>query len=320
MAPVLNASGQVTEWVNTGTNLQNVTKELRDCFVPDDANHDFWQFDLAGADGWTVAADLAALGHPAMLEDYLAGIKPAKVLMLLLGEYEAGRNPALLNNLPRHEIKARCDSLVIIEGERDSSGRPSDWKYLCCKKVQHGTNYDGKPPTIARLVFEDSDGAVNLTPQEVGIYQHLYKLRYKPDVRNDWIRRTLSEKGYLTAAAGIRRTFYGIRSRNAIDDAIVREASAFEPQANTTFATNLALDKLWHDPENRQSSGWLRIEPLLQIHDALAGQYHSSLRSWVPERFRTYFNNPILIHGISINIPADGGWGTDWKNCKNKIR
>lgn len=319
MYPTFDRHGVLKKWENSGTNLQNVTKELRDCLVPDSDLYDFWQFDLAGADGWTVAADLAALGHPTMLEDYRARIKPAKVLMLLLEEYEAGRNPALLNQLDRAEIKRRCDQLIIVEGERDEQGRPSDWKYHCCKAVQHGTNYDAKSPKIAELVFENSDGAIDLTTAQVGVYQFLYKLRYRPEVRNEWIARELKDKGGIQSAPGITRKFYGIRSRTRIDDNIVREASAFEPQAVTTYCTNRALEKLWYDPQNRQSSSWLHIEPLLQIHDALAGQYHSSLRGWVLDRFNTYFDNPITIHGVEVKIPADGGWGTSWKNCKNPL-
>jgi Uracil-DNA glycosylase len=318
MLPDYKADGSLREWVNTGTNLQNVTKELRDCFIPDSPEYDFWQFDLAGADAWTVAADLAALGYPAMLEDLLAGIKPAKVLMLLLGEYEAGRNPALLNALPRADLKRLTKELVIPEG-RDAQGRPGDWKYLVCKKAQHGTNYDGSSATVAELVFEDSDGLVDLTASEASIYQQLYKLRYKPEKRIDWIRSELRDKGYLVTAAGVRRKFNGIRNPRDPEDSVVREAAAFEPQCNTTYATNRALERLWYDPANRQSTGWLHVEPLLQIHDALAGQYHSAARAWAHEKLRSYFNNPMMIHGIPVTIPADGGWGENWKNTKHEL-
>jgi uracil-DNA glycosylase family 4 len=308
----------ILKWENSGTNLQNQTKELRDCFVPDSLEYDFWQFDLAGADGWTVGADLAALGAETMLKDYLAGIKPAKVLMLLLAEHEAGRNPANLNSLSRDELARLTKQLVIPEG-RDDQGRPADWKYMVCKKVQHGTNYDARPDTIAALVFKDSEGLVELTPAQAAVYQYLYKLRYNPGLRNQWIERVLRDKGSLQSASGIRRKFFSIRS-SKIDSDIIREASAFEPQANTTYATNRALRNLWLDPDNRTSRSNLFIEPLLQIHDALAGQYHQAHRDWAHDKLKSYFNNEMIIHGIPITIPADGGWGTDWKNTTNKIK
>lgn len=317
MRPVGDGSG---EWENTGTNLQNVTKEIRDCFVPDTDQYDFWQFDLRGADAWTVAADLAALGHPTMLEDLLAGIKPAKVLMALLAEYEAGRDPTAINAMDRATLKAHLDTIKIPDSsEKDAQGRPGDWKYDVCKKVQHGTNYDGSPDTIAALVFGDSDGIVDLTKRESEIYQFLYKLRYKPQERNAWIKRTLSVQGYLTTACGIRRKFFNIRNPYDLEDSIVREAAAFEPQANTTYCTNRALLNLWNDVENRSSKGWLHCDPLLQIHDALAGQNHQAARQWAHGKLRSYFNTTLNIHGIAITIPVDGGWGTNWLDSKRKL-
>jgi hypothetical protein len=309
-----------TIWENTGTNLQNVTKDLRDCFIPDTDQYDFWQFDLRGADAWTVAADLAALGVPTMLEDLLAGIKPAKVLMALLQEYEAGRDPSTINNLSRPQLKQLVNSIEIPpSSKRDSAGRPGDWKYDVCKKVQHGTNYDAKPATISTLVFVDSDGLVDLTDREASIYQHLYKLRYKPQERNNWIRTTLARDGVIIAACGIRRKFFSIRNCFNIEDDIVRQAAAFEPQANTTYCTNAALKNLWNDPNNRQSTGWLFCDPLLQIHDALAGQNHSSIRKWAHRKLRSYFGTTLTVHNIPISIPADGGWGTSWLDTKHDL-
>jgi len=313
-----------TYWDETGTNMQNVTKDLRVCFIPDTLGHDFWQFDLSGADGWTVGADLAALGHPTMLEDYLKRIKPALVLVLMLKAHEAGENPAALNLLSRDELSKRCAAVKADydahEGEKLPDGRPYDWQYYCCKKIQHGSNYGARPEKIAELIFADSDATIALTKREAELYQYFYKLRYKTDTRNDWIRKQLAQSGALTAACGIRRQFFGIRNRYDIDDNIVREASAFEPQANTTWATNKALERLWYSNENRTSRGSLFIEPLLQIHDALAGQYRSDLRPWAGEHLKTWFNNPLTIHGIPVTIPAEGNWGPNWKETNQHIK
>lgn len=296
-------------WENTGTNLQNVTEDLRDVFVPDSDAYDFWQFDLRGADAWTVAADLATLGHSTMLEDLLAGIKPAKVLVALLNAFRAGTNPAIINNLSRGDLKILVDAIDTSKG----------WEYFASKIVQHATNYDAKPETCSARVFDESDGAVNLSVKDAGVFQFLYKLRYKPEVRNADIKARLSRDGFLQTACGIRRKFFGIRSRRDIDDEIVRQASAFEPQANTTYCTNAALLNLWNDPSNRQSTGWLHCDPLLQIHDALAGQNHSSIRGWAHRKLQSYFNTELTVHGVKILIPADGGWGTSWKDSKNAL-
>ena len=311
------------EWTNTGTNLQNVTKDLRSSFIPDTLDRDFWQFDLSGADGWTVAADLAALGHPAMLDDYLYGIKPALVLYYMLQEHNAGRPVAAVNRLDRSQLKVILNSIKhemdIHEGELDSEGRLFGWEYHCCKAIQHGTNYGAQPDKIAEIIFGQSDGTIVLSKSQATLMQSFYCLRYNPAARNERIRRTLSDTGCLIAACGIRRAFLGIRNRREIDDATIREAAAFEPQANTTWATNKALERLWYDPANRTQRGGLFIEPLLQIHDAIAGQYRSHTRAWAGEKLTSYFNNPLIICGQKIVIPAAGGWGTDWKNTNNKF-
>lgn len=318
MVPLLGKDGNVLKWVNTGTNLQNVTKELRDCFVPDTEDYDFWQLDLEGADGWTVAADLAALGYPAMLEDYLAGIKPAKVLMLMLAEYEAKRDPMVINKLPIQELKKLTSALVIPEG-RDSQGRSASWKYDACKATQHATNYDGKAETISAILFKRSDGLVDLTKAEAGIYQYLYKLRYNPQYRTEWIADVLKETGCIQTAIGFRRKFFGMRSRAYVDPQILRTAASLEPQANTTGVTNMALVNMWYDPTNRSSTGWLHVEPFLAIHDALAGQWHKSNREWGCKKLHHWFQNNLRIHGIDVSIPADGGWGDSWKTTINPL-
>ena len=64
----LSCSGSVT---GSGTNLQTITKQLRYLYQPDPGYY-FFQCDLSGADGWTVAARASQLGDPTMLDDYRA--------------------------------------------------------------------------------------------------------------------------------------------------------------------------------------------------------------------------------------------------------
>lgn len=311
------------DWESTGTNLQNVTKELRDCFIPDSPDFDFWQFDLSGADGWTVGAELAHLGHSAMLDDYLAGIKPALVLDLMLRERAAGRNPAAVNLLPRSEIKRLTREIKrdydAHAGEKLPDGRDYDWQYFCCKKVAHGSNYGGEENKIAELIFNDSDGSIVITPKDAGLYQSYYKLRYKTDARNDWIRTVLSKTSCVTASCGIRRQFFGIRGGRDVDDEIVRQASSFNPQANTTYTTNKALEAMWYDPENRRGNGSLFVEPLIQVHDAFCGQYPVKIRDWARGKFKPWFKHTIRVSGIEVTIPVEGNYGTSWKGCTTPI-
>lgn len=307
----------ILKWQSIGTNLQNQTKDVRRCYVPDSEDYWFYQSDLSGADGWTVAADLAALGFPTMLDDYRFGIKPAKVLLLMLEAHETGKDPAAINTLSRPDLKALVDA-IQIPTEKDVHGRPGDWKYLCMKRVQHGSNYDAKAPTIADTIFKDSDGLVDISSKEAGVYQWFYKLRYNTSARVEYIERELRTKGVLTAACGITRRFYDIRY-GRVEPTVLRSALSFEPQANTTWATNAALHKLWYDPENRKSTGGLFIEPLLQIHDAIGGQFKKRHIDFARRKIPEWFNNPLKIHGIEVNIPAETGIGPNWKETYTEL-
>ena len=91
-----------------------------------------------------------------------------------------------------------------------------------------------------------------------------------------------------------------------------------EPQANTTCATNRAIQQLWNDPENR-SNGKLIIEPLHQVHDAVIGQFPKEVTDWAVAKIKSYFQNPLTIAGMSITIPFDGGYGASWGELDNKL-
>lgn len=316
MYAYLTKSGLI-KWEYTGTNLQNQTKDLRDCLLPDSEDFDFWQFDLSGADAWTVGADLSALGNDTMLEDLKHGIKPSKVLLLMLQYLRTGQNPALVNKLDRVELKKLSKPLgTDLDTFSYGQGLKPDELYLCMKRVQHGTNYVAQPETVSNTIFKDTDGYIDLPPTEAKVYQSLYKLRYSVDSRTEWLRRVLTKTSTIKTAIGFTVQFFAIRHGGIVEDEIIRQAAALEPQAVTTGVTNRALAALWYDASNRRKDGSLFVEPLIQIHDALAGQHSSKLRSWARDKFAGWFNNPLIIHGIEVTIPAEGLYGPDWKNTK----
>lgn len=308
-------------WINTGTNLQNQTEELRVCETADSPDHALGQWDLAGADAWTVAAELAALGYPTMLDDLLYGIKPSLVLYQMVEAHAGGQDVTAINRLDRADLKSHGKRIKAyldsVKGQLDPvTGRPLDWLYLTCKRVQHGSNYDMQETRTAELVFSDSDGTIDLSPKDAKLYQSFYKLRYRTDARNDWIRSTLQKTQCITTSCGIRRQFFSIRHGGIIDDATVREASAVNPQANTTYITNCALRNLWYDPRNRTSRSRLHVEPFIQVHDALVEQHRTVDTELVGKWMREWFTVPIRVQGIEVRIPVEGKFGPTWADCK----
>lgn len=325
----------------SGTALQTITKRLRRFYCADEG-YEFFQNDLEGADGWTVAARCAALGDDTMLEDYQARMKPAKIIALL---YHFGQ---VINKLSRSDLKWLHDNIFPLV-----SAEHGDWLYMGSKRVQHGTNYLMGIPTMCMQILMDSYKYAGMTvyvPQaDARTLQNLYLSRY-PGVQL-WQRQSealLVSKGKLLGATGHTRVFFGRRhgGSQAILDT-VKEYLADEPQQNTTYATNLATLRLWNDPENRivrksdyriwnvtgecfywagpkyaydrLGPGGLIIEPLHSVHDALCGQWPTFLRDWARPRVRSYFDNPISVADINLTIPADGSYGPSWGQQESKI-
>lgn len=320
--PVGTDTGRVANYASptgAGTNLTTIPKKpdatglktYRDLYQAD-LLYDFCQCDLEGADGWTVAAHCARLGDSTMLDDYLAGMKPAKIIALL---YHFG--PAI-NRLSRSDLKWFHDKIFPIVKKIHG-----EWLYLGCKRVQHGSNYlMGIPTMILNVLkdsFKESGVALYMEHREASYLQNLYFLRY-PGVKtwHSWTESVIRSSGQLVAASGNRRIFFNRRHGQDIKDT-VKQALAHEPQHNTTYATNMAALKLWRDPENIRPDGTRIIEPLHQVHDALCTQWPQFCRDWSRQKMRQYFHNPMIIAGIEILIPFDGTWGPTWGNQPNAI-
>lgn len=260
----------------------------RDLFLADDG-YWFFQCDLKGADGWTVAAYCAMLGDTTMLDDYRAGLKPYQILAVKLRGYPA-------NFKDRDDLRGWCKKI-----EKDA------WDGFACKRVQHGGAYLEGNITISRNILKDSEGKLYLSPSECDPIKKFYFERYWGIPKwHDWTARRIKENRTLVAASGQVREFFGR------PDEILTKAVAYEPQSNTTFATNLAMWQLWKDPENRDNTQKLKIEPLHQVHDALCGQFKKTETSWAIDKIRKYFNNPITIAGQTLVIPFDGAYGMSW--------
>lgn len=300
-----------TSPTGSGANLQTIQKELRLNYVADDG-YDFFQCDLEGADGWTVAAHAARLGDPNMWLDYMAGMKPAKLIALM---YWFGPQ---INHFDREELKWLHDHIfpIVIQ----LAGK---WLYLGSKRVQHGSSYMMGIPTMCLNILKDSFKESG-TPiyMDQGIAKSLQNLMFTryPGILtwHRWAESKLVADATLSSASGQCRLFFGRRFGEGIHET-VKEFLAHEPQSNTTWATNMAMLNLWNDPENRRPDGSLIIEPLHQVHDALCGQWPQDHRDWARTKVKSYFNNILIIANREVLIPFDGAYGPSWGECIHRI-
>tara|TARA_R110000772_G_scaffold266171_1_gene388293 strand:+ start:9450 stop:11984 length:2535 start_codon:yes stop_codon:yes gene_type:complete len=322
----------------TGTNLTTITNYLRVLYRADEG-HEFFQCDLAGADGWTVAAHSKLLGDPKMFDDYIAGIKPAKVIALM---YKHGSE---VNKWERSKLVEECKS-VNEEGK-------DGWLYFACKQVQHGSNYGLKAAAMSKRImltsYKKTGKLVHVESSVCQQLQDLYLIYRYPGI-TQWQNRIKymfsNARGYpeMESASGHTRKFFGRKKANPTHQA----AFSQEPQINTTYATNLAILNLWEDRANRirrvdvsdstieytnledrrfvvprdhevKSVGGLLIEPLHQVHDALCGQFLTSLKEFSCEKIKSYFDNELTIAGINMVIPFDGEYGPSWGELKHRL-
>jgi len=130
----------------------------------------------------------------------------------------------------------------------------------------------------------------------------------------------IRERPTIIAASGQVRHFFGRK------EDLLPKAMAHEPQVNTTYATDLAMYKLWTDPDNKlkMEKGnrvdlHLRVEPLHQVHDALIGQFRKSDTTWAVGKIREWFNNQLNIAGQRITIPFEGAYGESWGSLKEGV-
>lgn len=291
------------------TTIPNYTEALdapggvlgdRDLFLAD-PDYWFFQCDLAGADGWTVAAYCAMLGDSVMLEHYRAGIKPYAVLAYkMLG--------IKVNYKDTQELAALARSRKLTEEEK-----------TIAKPIQHGGAYLEGGLTMSRNILKKSEGKLYVSPDECKKLKDWYIYEMYPGVTkwHNWIEARIKERPVLVAASGQVRQFFGRPGD------ILTKAVAFEPQANTTYATNLAMHRLWSDSANRwkgqQDKVHLRIQPLHQVHDALCGQFPKRDAAWAVAKIKSYFSNTLKIAGQDIMIPFEGGYGESWGQLTNKI-
>jgi DNA polymerase I-like protein with 3'-5' exonuclease and polymerase domains len=160
-----------------------------------------------------------------------------------------------------------------------------------CKKLGHGSNYGGKPATLA--------GQAKLPVEVVSSFQPKYfsafpaHQRWHSDV-DDRLRRL----GYLISLTGRKRYFFGRRS----DPSTLREAIAYDPQGSLADIVNAAMLKLW-----RMNIAIV----MMQDHDAITFMYKEADEEHVVAHLLRELIIPIpLADGRVLRIPYDAevGW------------
>lgn len=260
----------------TGTNLQNIEPRLRRIFVSDPGLK-FANIDLEQADARGVGAILwNKYGDSRLLDAFETGDLHTFVCRLAWSDApwtgDIKRDRAIADE-PFYRHFSRRD---------------------LAKKLGHGTNYMGTPPTMAKH-----------TKLERALIEDFQRRYFKifPNIPNWHIdtRMTLAHVGYIITLLGRKRWFHGRRD----DDSTVREAVAYEPQSITSDTINEGLLETWRQvPE---------VQLLLQVHDSILIQYPVELEdTLLPRVLRCLTIERTIANGRKFVIPAEAQVGWNW--------
>ena len=265
---------------NTGTNLQNITGELRDMFIADDG------YRLVGID--LEQAESREVG-------WLAG-----TLFSDWQYYDACLGGDL------HTTTAK-----LIWPDLDWPGVPSADKELAeqpfyrhfsrrdmAKRGGHGSNYYGTPFTMARHLKVPVRLMEDFQRAYFGAFPGLPRW-------HRWVAQQLQQTQLLVTPFGRERHFFGRPN----DDATLREAIAFSPQSSTADRMNLVLWRIWKYMGTE-------IQILGQVHDAVYFQCPESADvDSVLSRALALFDIPITHpSGRKLVVPGEAKIGWNWGN------
>lgn len=268
----------------TGTNLQNVTAALRSVFVADPGMM-FCNIDLEQADSRNVGALCwETLYDRDGWDERTAGA--------YLDACESGDLHTLVTKMASPDMgwgDGRSDREIADQiAHRHLSFRD------LAKKLGHGSNYLGTPPTMAKhsrlptkLAKEFQDNYFAAFPCIPEWHSSIF-----------W---QLENLGFLTSPFGRRRFFFG-RPKEA---STRREAVAYTPQSMTADEINRGILEMWRSE---------RVQLLVQVHDSILFQFPEHLRDEiVPWAVKVLESARLTLKGgREFYVPAEAATGWNW--------
>lgn len=257
----------------TGGNLQNVEESLRSIFISD-PTYKFCKLDAKSGESYVVG-----------------GIE--------WNLFKDGRYLDAVQSGDIHTAVARIcwpnlDWTGDLRRDKQTAESPYYRHYtyrFMCKKLGHGSNYDGMPATLAAQTKLPESVVAGFQPKYFGAFpSHL-----------EWHGRVadqLKRLGYLISLAGRKRWFLGRRN----DPATLREAIAFDPQGSLADIVNRGMLRVWRER---------RALLMMHDHDATTWMYPAEQEDEVVPWLKENLVHEIpLAHGRTLAIPYD--YKTGW--------
>lgn len=272
--------------VTGNTNLQNVDRNLRRIFIARKGKK-LANLDLEQADSRNVGATcwnkfLHSHGPEfagAYLDACESGDLHTTVTRMGWPSLEWGDDPA--------RFRAVADEIAY----RDYSYRD------LAKRLGHGSNYYGQPPTMAK----HAKIPVFIAEQFQRQYFAAFPCIQEGHKRT---RDLLREDGAITTILGRQRYFFGRHN----DDRTVRTAIAYEGQSATADEINLGLLALW-----RGGARFPGFQLLCQVHDSVLFEYDEECEAEIiPWALDALSVSLELAGGRSFTVPTEAKVGWNW--------
>lgn len=279
----------------TGGNQQNVDRDLRYVFVAD-PGYVFVNLDGEQAD----ARNVGALCWNLFLDK-----KGPEFAGAYLDACESGDLHTMVCSMAWHDLawpnpeEFAGDSKALKKAMRyiaDQIAYRQDSFRQLAKKLGHGTNFYGKPHTMAKHA--------KMAKSIIEEFQDRYFEAF-PAIRgyHEWVREQLGEYSYITTPLGRRRAFFG----RPYEDSTLREAIAYAPQSMTADEVDRGMLQLW-----RQRKQW-DMHTMIQVHDSVLLQVPvSAVNEFVPWALKTMRVDLELKGGRSFNVPIEAKAGFNW--------
>ncbi len=264
-------SSSISEF-GTGGNLQNVEESLRSIFIAD-AGYKFCKADAKSGESFCVGAIEWNLFKDGAYLDACESGDPHTAVARIMWP-----NLPWTGNLKSDKAIAETPYY-----------RHYTYRFMC-KKLGHGSNYGGKPNTLA----EQSKVELDLVRQFQPKYFSAFPAHQRWQAHVD---ETLRKKGYLISLMNRKRWFFGRRS----DPSTLREAIAYDPQSSLADIVNQAMLNIWR-------KGYVTI--VAQEHDALVFMYPEKDEDKIlPRILNDLVIEVPLKHGRTLKIPYDAEVG-----------
>ena len=159
-----------------------------------------------------------------------------------------------------------------------------------CKKLGHGTNFGGAPPTLSQQTGIPIDLVTAFQPKYMAAFP-------AHDEWHLWVAQQLAIAGYIIGITGRKRWFWDRRN----SPETIRTAIAYDPQNSEAFIVNSGMLNIW----------WNQTATLMMHeHDGLVYQYPAHLEDKIVPQLLQQLEVPIDIgHGRTLIIPYEAKVG-----------